>query len=369
MILRKLSITSYKNIRQASLVLSPKINCFVGHNGAGKTNILDAVYYMSFCHSASTTIDAQLICHGDDFFILDGDYESDDGDRQRIYSAFKKGTKKVFKHDDKSYKRLSQHIGTIPLVAVGPSDIMLIEDGSEQRRRLMDIAISQYDHAYLDILNAYNKVLQQRNALLKQENEPDATLMDIVEQQMATNGEVIYAKRNDFISGLTPVFQDIYNIISGKTETVGLAYKSHCQRGPLLEVIRSGRAKDRILGYSTHGVHRDDIEMTLGGYPMKIEGSQGQNKTFVVSLKLAQFDYLRHKASQTMPLLLLDDIFDKLDALRVERIVRLVASERYGQIFITDTNREHIDNILHTSTFDYKLFNVDNGVISEVNNE
>lgn len=366
MILSKLSITGYKNIKEAKLELSRKINCFIGCNGAGKTNVLDAVYYLSFCRSASTSLDTQAISHGEDFFMLEGEYESDGGDTERIYCGMKRGGKKHFKRNGKEYKRLSLHIGTIPLVMASPADTLLIEGMGEERRKLMDMVISQYDRTYLDTLNAYNKALKQRNALLRQDSEPDAELMDILEEQMARTGEAVFSRRDDFIRRLEPVFQDIYRNISGGKEAVTLAYSSHCQRGDLLEVIRQGRERDRILGYSTHGIHRDELDMTLGGYPVKREGSQGQNKTFVISLKLAQFDFLRQAGNHATPLLMLDDIFDKLDSSRVGRIVRLVASERYGQIFITDTNRGHIDDILRESSLHYKLFGVDDGNVSEM---
>lgn len=366
MILRKISILNYKNIRTASLELSPKLNCLIGHNGEGKTNFLDAVYYLSFCRSANNPVDSQVITHGADFFVLEGCYESDSGDVETIYCGMKRGTKKHFKRNKKEYRRLSQHIGLIPLIFVSPSDTSLIEGGSEERRRLMDVVISQYDNTYIDALNRYNKALQQRNSLLKQEAEPDLTLMELWEQQMAENGEALYRKRAEFIEQLIPVFQDIYQTISQEKEEVGLSYTSHCQRGPLLEVIQSDRMKDRVVGYSLHGVHRDDLEMTLGGYSLKKEGSQGQNKTFVLALKLAQFNFLRRTVSNTAPLLLLDDIFDKLDAGRVEQIVKLVSGNGYGQIFITDTNREHLDRILQDSGFDYKLFTVVDGDISSV---
>lgn len=365
MILRKLSIINYKNIREAHLSLSPKMNCLIGRNGVGKTNFLDAVYYLSFCKSCYNALDSQVITHDKDFFVLEGTYETDDGDEENVYCGMKRGAKKHFKRNKKEYKRLSQHIGLIPLVFVSPSDSALIGGGSEERRRLMDVAISQYDHGYMEALAAYNKALQQRNALLRMEDEPDPQLMEIWEQQMADNGERLYRKRDAFVKELVPVFQDIYQTVSQGRETVSLRYVSHCQRGPLLEVIRRDRAKDRIVGYSLHGVHRDDLEMLVDGYPMKREGSQGQSKTFTLALKLAQFDFLRRTASRTTPLLLLDDIFDKLDASRVEQIVRLVAGDRFGQIFITDTNRDHLDSILRHSAFDYKLFHVDDGTFEE----
>ena len=361
MILKNISIINYKNIKGVNLELSPKINCLIGHNGVGKTNFLDAIYYLSFCRSAGNPIDSQIITHGEDFFMLEGNYLDDAGDVENIYCGMKRGSKKHFKRNKKEYKRLSQHIGLIPLIFVSPADASLIEGGSEERRKLMDVVISQYDYSYIEALTNYNKALQQRNALLKMEEEPDAALMEIWEQEMARNGELIYQKRDQFVQELIPIFQRIYQHISGQREEVSLKYVSHCQRGPLLEVIQRDRFKDRAVGYSLHGVHRDDLEMLIGDFQMKREGSQGQNKTFVLALKLAQFDFLRRTSSNTTPLLLLDDIFDKLDAQRVEAIVQLVSGENYGQIFITDTNRDHLDKILHESDGDYKIFTVENG--------
>ena len=360
MILEKLSVINYKNIAAATLELSPKINCLIGQNGVGKTNVLDAIYFLSFCHSASTPIDSQVIRHGEEFFMLEGSYDED----MHIIAAMKKGAKKHFKRNKKEYKRLSEHIGLIPIVVVAPSDTLLIEGGSEERRRLMDMVISQYDRSYIDAMNRYNKALQQRNALLKLEEEPNNDVISLFEEQMAVEGEKIYQRRKAFIEELTPIFQRIHETISENREQVSLTYLSHCQRGPLLDIIQRDRFKDRAVGYSLHGIHRDDLEFSLSGHPMKREGSQGQNKTFVIALKLAQFDFLKRTNSKTTPLLLLDDIFDKLDARRVEQIVKLVGSEEFGQIFITDTNRDHLDRILASSEHDYKIFYVDNGEIN-----
>ncbi len=369
MLLRKLSILNYKNIREASLDLSPKINCFIGHNGVGKTNVLDAVYYLSFCRSASNPIDSQVIRHDEPFCMIEGSYSDNAEDSEYsdiIAVGMKRGTKKHFKRNKKEYKRLSEHIGLIPLVVVSPSDTLLIEGSSEERRRLMDMVISQYDRSYIEALARYNNAHQQRNTLLKQEDPaPDPMLLQIWEEQMAESGEEIYRKRDAFVQELIPLFQQFYDRISSGREKVGLHYISHCQRGPLLEVIQRDRHKDLAVGFSLHGVHRDDLEFTLDGHLMKREGSQGQNKTFAIALKLAQFDFLKRTSSQTTPLLLLDDIFDKLDAQRVEQIVRLVSGDAFGQIFITDTNRDHLDQILRGSALDYKIFYVDNGEITE----
>lgn len=372
MILNNISIVNYRNIKAATLDFSPKMNCFIGHNGAGKTNVLDAIYYLSFCRSAQNPIDSQVITHGEDFFVIDGSYDSemdavadctDEAAPVKIYVGMKRGTKKHFKRNKKEYKRLSDHIGLIPLVMVSPADTLLIDGGSEERRRLMDMVISQYDHSYLDALNGYNRALQQRNTLLKMDEEPEAELLDLWEEQMAANGETIFAKRTDFVHRLTPLFMHFYQTVAGNGEKVGVSYVSHGQRGPLLDVIRRDRFKDRAVGYSLHGVHRDDLVFTLNGEPLKREGSQGQHKTFVISLKLAQFDFLKRVSSHTTPLLLLDDIFDKLDAQRVAQIVKLVSGDNFGQIFITDTNREHLDNILKAYAYNYRMFKVSGGEV------
>ena len=369
MILQRLSILNYKNIAEATLELSPKLNCFIGSNGAGKTNVLDAVYFLSFCRSMHTSVDSLVMRHDADFFVLEGSYEVEpegvgSASTLNIYAGMKRGTKKHFKRDKKEYKRLSEHIGLIPLVVVAPNDTMLIEGTGEERRRLMDMTIAQYDRSYMEALTRYNKAWQQRNTLLKiDDREPDPDVMTILEEQMAQEGEAVYQKRTAFIDELSPVFQHYYQEISQQHEQVGLKYVSHCQRGPLLDVIQRDRAKDRVVGYSLHGIHRDDLEFTLGGHPMRREGSQGQNKTYVIALKLAQFDFLKRTASHTTPLLLLDDIFDKLDAQRVEQIVRLVSGDGFGQIFITDTNREHLDQMLQSASFEHQIFEVCDGEV------
>jgi len=321
-----------------------------------------------------------VIRHGEEFLVLEGEYSGlHDGDKDtpplseqsqsvplHIYCGMKRGTKKHFKRDKKEYKKLSEHIGLIPIVNISPGDTMLIEGSSEERRRLMDVVIAQTDRSYIATLNRYNKALQQRNALLKQEDEaPDLDLLGLWEEQMAQEGEIIFKKRQDFITRLMPLFEEFYARISGSQEHVSLSYVSHCQRGPLLDVIRRDRHKDLAVGYSLHGIHRDDLEMLLDGHPMRREGSQGQMKTYVVALKLAQFDYLGSNGSATTPLLLLDDIFDKLDARRVEQIIGLVSGEQFGQIFITDTNRDHLDQILRHGDFDYRLFHVTEGQVCE----
>ncbi|MCF0197827.1 MAG: DNA replication/repair protein RecF [Bacteroidaceae bacterium] len=363
MILRHIDILNYKNIAHAELDLAPGINCFIGNNGEGKTNLLDAVYFLSMCKSSTTSLDRNILRHGADFLMLQAQYEREDGSPETIHCGMKAGQKKTFRRGGKAYQRLTEHIGLVPLIVVSPDDQSLITGGSEERRRFMDIVISQCDPLYLEALMRYNKALQQRNALLKMEEEPDPELMLLWEESMAREGELIYQRRTAFVEGLIAPFQHYYNIIAREHEVVGLRYSSHCQRGPLLDVISRDRFKDRAVGYSLHGVHRDELEMTLDGYPMKTEGSQGQNKTFLIALKLAQFEILCHTASHTTPLLLLDDIFDKLDSTRVEQIVNIVSGQDFGQIFITDTNRDHLDQILSCVSGEHRIFHVNQGEI------
>ena len=277
----------------------------------------------------------------------------------------KRRQKKQFKRNKKEYSRLSDHIGFIPLVMVSPADAELIAGGSDERRRFMDVVISQYDKEYLDALIRYNKALTQRNALLKSEQEPDEELMLVWEEMMAFAGEVVFRKRSEFIAEFIPTFQSFYSYISQDKEKVNLAYGSHAMNGNLLDIIKESRKRDRIMGYSLRGIHKDDLVMQLGDFPIKREGSQGQNKTYLIALKLAQFDFLKKTGSNSTPLLLLDDIFDKLDASRVEQIVKLVAGDSFGQIFITDTNRDHLDKILKKIEREYRVFSVEDGCVTE----
>ena len=368
MYLRHLSLLNYRNIAEASLDLSPKLNCFVGNNGEGKTNMLDAVYYLSFCRSAFTTADANVMRHDAPFFSLEGTYVDENGDEELIQCGMKRGVRKVFRRNKKAYQRLSEHIGLIPVVMVTPSDIAIIEGGSETRRHLMDVTIAQYAHGYMESLSKYQQALTQRNALLKAEEEPDTMLLDLFEEQMATEGMKIYEDRQWFVEHIHPYFETTLNRITSNNDAVNVAYSSHCQRGDLLDTIRNGRSKDRILGYSTHGIHRDDLLMTLDGWPIKTEGSQGQHKSLLIALKLAIYLMLQEQGRKTRPILLLDDIFDKLDANRVGKIIDIVAGDDFGQIMITDTNRAHIDRILEETHSSHALFSVNNGCFTRQTN-
>ena len=359
--LKRISIVNYKNLEQVELSFSQKMNCIIGKNGMGKTNLMDAVYYLSFCKSATNPIDSQNIQHDRDFFVIQGFYATDDGDPEEIYCGLKRKSKKQFKRNKKEYQRLADHIGLVPLVMVSPADSWLIAGGSEERRRFMDVVISQFDREYLEALIRYNKALQQRNTLLKAELDPEPALMQVWEDMMAMTGRMVYEKRKAFVEEFIPVFQSYYSYISQDKEQVSLSYESHASQGDLADLLCECRQRDRIVGYTTRGIHKDDLLMQLGEFPIKREGSQGQNKTYLIALKLAQFEFLKRTGSRTTPLVLLDDIFDKLDASRVEQIVKLVSGDNFGQIFITDTNRDHLDKILQKIEGDYRLFTVEDG--------
>ncbi len=354
-----LSILNYKNICEAELTFSPKINCFIGNNGMGKTNILDAVYFLSFCKSFSNAIDSQNIQHEADFFMLNGKYTVNDS-AEEIYCGMKRKQKKQFKRNKKEYERLADHIGLLPLVIVSPDDAFLISEGSDERRKFVDGVLSQFNHNYLHQLIQYNNALRQRNALLKVEQKIDVSLFEIWEEQMVIYGTYIYEQRKDFLNKFVPIFRDIYHRISGGHEEINLLYQSQYENGNMKERMVQTRERDLMLGYSTQGIHKDELEMQLDGFPIKRVGSQGQNKTYLVSLKLAQHFFLQ-QAYKFPPILLLDDIFDKLDSNRVERILQMVSGENFGQIFITDTNREHLDSILSTLNQDTRIFSVSNG--------
>ncbi len=360
MLLSHLTVVNYKNLEQVELSFSPKINCLIGNNGMGKTNLLDAIYYLSFCRSFTNPIDIQNIHHAQDFFVIQGTYQRSETDEVVVYCGLKRKQKKQFKLNKKEYERLSDHIGYLPLVMISPFDSSLISEGSEERRRFVDSVISQYNKLYLTDLIRYNKALLQRNSLIKNNLVQDDLVIDIVEEQMAQAAEVIFKARKAFIDEFIPLFERRFNEITGANEHVLLQYQSQLFSNDLLLSLRQSRERDRIVGYTTAGIHRDDLEMLLGDYPIKRTGSQGQNKSFLIALKLAQYDILKRSA-EIKPLLLLDDLFDKLDAKRVERLVRLVGGDDFGQIFITDTNREHLVEILKTTDLEVNYFFVDNG--------
>jgi DNA replication and repair protein RecF len=361
MIINKLTVVNFKNIAEAELFFSPKMNCLFGNNGMGKTNLLDALYYLSFAKNYTNLTDSQLITHDGDFSVLQGFYSGNDIPEE-IYCGIKRKQKKVFKRNKKEYERLSEHIGLIPLVMVSPADSELIQGGSDERRKFTDMLISQYDKEYLRLLIHYNKTLNQRNALLKNAAPNMESVFEIWEEQMAASGKAIYEKRKTFLSEFLPIFHAYYREIGDAGEQVDLVYESQLEQRDLGEMLVAKRERDLILGYTSSGIHKDDFLFLLDKYLIRKIGSQGQNKTYLIALKLAQFRFLAQKSDST-PILLLDDLFDKLDANRVEKIIRLVAQPEFGQIFITDTNRKYLDEILTQTQYDYRLFQVENGQI------
>jgi DNA replication and repair protein RecF len=360
MVLNKLSVLNYKNILQADIHCSVKMNCFFGNNGMGKTNLLDAVYYLSFCKSHTYTPEGQLIHQGEEMCVLQGEYDFD-GNREEIFCALRRGQRKQFKRNQKAYDKLSEHIGLLPLVIVSPADSELIRGGSEERRRLLDLLISQQDKAYLHALIQYNKALTQRNAMLRNQSR-DQSLYEVLEMQLGMHGQAIFEKRDCMVNIFSPLFNEYYQTVCRSTEMVGLQYLSRLREGRLEEILAANRERDSLAGYTLAGIHKDDMEMTLDDRLIRQSGSQGQNKTFLIALKLAQFTLLAMQGD-TKPILLLDDIFDKLDAERVEQIIQLVSGSRFGQIFITDTNRKYLDRILAAINQDYTLFKVERGAI------
>lgn len=360
MVLKQLSILNYKNVVHAEVVFSPKINCFFGKNGMGKTNFLDAIYYLSFCKSHLNTPDSLIIRNNQEMCVLQGVYDCD-GRTEELFCGIRHKQKKQFKRNKKEYKRLSEHIGLLPLVMISPADTELIQGGSEERRRFLDLIISQQDKNYLHALVQYNKTLLQRNMLLKEQTR-DASLFDVLEMQLALHGEQIFLKRKQLIERLIPLFNQIHQQICHSAESVNLEYISQLTDASLDEKLRMNRERDGLIGYTTVGIHKDELEMKLDRALIRHVGSQGQQKTYLIALKLAQYSLLvQHGA--TTPLLLLDDIFDKLDAERVAQIIRLVGEEQFGQIFITDTNRKYLDKILEAMNPYFAMFEVEQGYI------
>jgi DNA replication and repair protein RecF len=370
MYLKKLSLTFFKNYEQAELEFSSKINCFVGNNGIGKTNILDAIHYLSLTKSFFNNIDSVSIKHNEDYFIVQGIFVRGD-EENNIFCSFHKQKQKVLKRNGKEYQKLSDHVGRYPVVMISPADSSLIIDGSEVRRKFLNKIISQYDPGYLDSVLKYNKVLQQRNKLLKDfklSGKFDKDMLAIWDLQLVKFGNYIFSERNVLVNELIPVFNEYYSFISGEKENVTLNYRSHLKEGDFSEMLQSSVEKDRILEYTTVGIHKDDLILEMDNYPVKSLGSQGQQKSYLVALKLAKFDYIKRKAGFS-PILLLDDIFDKFDAVRVEQIIRLVGNHRFGQIFITDTHKSRLHEILTTVDSDYKMFRInENGIEEEAGN-
>ena len=366
--LKHLEILQFKNVQEAKIDLAEKVNCFLGNNGAGKTTLLDAIYYLAFCKSFFNPIDSQNIHYDGGFFMLDSQFVLDD-EEERIYCGQKRNEKKKFKRNEKEYDRLADHIGTIPLVMIAPSDTDLIREGSDVRRKFMDGIISQYNRAYLDTLMQYNRMLAQRNAMLKhlwvEGRRFDETAFEVFDEQLHALGTEIHKERVAFLDKYLPIFSNFYQLVSGGAEEVHISYESHLSEQPLIDLLKSSRQNDMRAHFTTKGVHKDDLQFEIGNYPMKKFGSQGQQKSFVIALKLAQFDYLK-ELKQRKPILLLDDIFDKLDDNRVGALMKLVSEDHFGQIFITDANLHRVPDLFKDENIPLKKFKIENGAVEEM---
>lgn len=359
--LKKLSLLHFKNIARQDLEFCRGVNCLVGDNGAGKTNVMDAIYYLSMCKSSLPMTDTQSIRHGEEGFLVEGQYVSDEEKNERIVCSFTRKGGKVLKRNGKEYERLADHVGLVPAVIVSPADNALISDAAEERRRYLNACISQLDRPYLANVMRYNAVLAERNRLLKM--QPDETMLAIYDDQLTDYGTKIHAARQAFAERLQPVVAEYYRILSGDREEVELHYKSELGERPFDEILRAARQKDLVNEYTTSGIHRDDLTLRIGGYPLRKYGSQGQQKSFLIALKLAQYAVVAEACGEK-PILLLDDLFDKLDAGRVEQLIRLVSDEAFGQIFITDCNPTRLKSILDEAGGEYALFTVANGEIA-----
>lgn len=356
MFLKKISLFNYKNFSEATFEFDTKINCFVGKNGIGKTNILDAIYHLANGKSYFNPLAVQNIKHNEEFFVVDGEFEKNDRSEQ-IVCSLKKGQKKILKRNGKLYEKFSDHIGFIPLVIISPADRDLITEGSETRRKFIDSVISQLDSQYLQQLIKYQKTVAQRNALLKyfalnHVFEKDTLL--IYNEQLNELGQSIFEKRKDFLEKFIPIFNNFYQEISSGSETVQLVYQSDLSEKNTLALLEENLSKDRALQYTSVGVHKDDLSFEIDNHPIKKFGSQGQQKSFLIALKLAQFDFVK-KQSGEKPILLFDDIFDKLDEFRVAKIVSMVNNDEFGQLFISDTHAERTENIVKSTHQSYKI--------------
>ncbi len=366
MYLKELRLANFKNCESAELAFSEKVNCFVGLNGAGKTNILDSIYYLSFCKSFFSTIDKLNIRHNQDFFSIHGIYGFAEKEDELVSCVQKRDAKKSFKFNKKEYDRLSDHIGKFPLVMISPYDRDLINDGSELRRKSIDGVISQFDPMYLNALLKYNRALLQRNMQLRQFAETrrfDRSLLQLWDEPLCVCADDIHAKRRLFLEEFKPIFQHYYEVVSGGKEQVEVGYLSKLDQKPLHQLLEESLPQDTSSCYTNVGVHKDDLEFLIDGHPLKKFGSQGQQKSFVVSIRLAQFEYNYQKIGYK-PILLLDDIFDKLDDQRVMKLVRLVGDNHFGQVFITDTQQQRIEHLFDNTDINHKIFEVDSGNIT-----
>ncbi len=359
MYLKKLSLFNYKNFSEANFDFDDKINCFVGKNGIGKTNVLDAIYHLAIGKSYFNPLAVQNIKHNEEFFVIDGEFEKQERDEQ-IVCSLKKGSKKILKRNGKVYDKFSDHIGFIPLVIISPADNDLIIDGSETRRKFIDSVISQLDTNYLTQLIQYQKIISQRNALLKYfalNQVFETETIYIYNEQLNVLGQNIFEKRKSFLEEFVPIFNKHHQNITNSEEMVQIKYESHLFDKNLKTLLEENINKDRMLHYTSVGIHKDDLLFEIDNFPIKKFGSQGQQKSFLIALKLAQFEFVKKQSGEN-PILLFDDIFDKLDEFRVQKIVSMVDNDDFGQIFISDTHLERTENIVKSTHQSYKVFNL-----------
>jgi len=346
MYLKTLSLINFKNHAEKQFDLNDDINVFVGDNGVGKTNILDAVNYLSMCKSFLNSVDRQNIKFDEKFFLIQGNFIKDEKSNQ-ISCGVTFGQKKKIKRNKKEYEKLADHIGEFPVVVISPYDSNLISEGSEVRRKFIDSIISQYNKKYLATLIKYNKVLQQRNALLKRFQELrifEAESIEVWDAQLVLLGNFIFEKRKEFLADFLPSFQNFFNLISNGNESINIEFNSQLNTNNLSNLLNEASRKDSRVGYTTVGIHKDDLVFQINGNPIKKFGSQGQQKSFLIALKLTQFEYITALLNKK-PILLLDDIFDKLDHGRVERLMKMVSDHVFGQVLITDTDEERIEKV------------------------
>lgn len=361
MVLKELSIINFKNLDTGDILFSRSLNCFVGQNGSGKTNILDAIYYLSLTKSAFGVSDMQCTRHGEDFLILKGSYQIDTERNETITCSYKRAAGKKVKRGAKEYERLSEHIGLFPVILVAPQDTALIAEAGDERRRFLNAFLSQIDSEYLMFLMRYNSLLSERNKLLKNSTGFDE-MLDIFNFQLSQVGTKIYERRREFVARLAPIVASYYKAISGDKEQVTIEYISQLNQKSLGELLRENLQRDMAIGHTSTGIHRDDLQLTIGGYPIRRYGSQGQQKSLIIALRLSQAKIIEEHCGRKA-LLLLDDVFDKLDMERVENLIELVAGENFGQIFITDSNKVRLEGIVEKFAADYKLFTIDKGAI------
>jgi DNA replication and repair protein RecF len=365
MYLKKLSLLQFRNYEEAAMDLSERVNCFTGLNGSGKTNLLDAIHYLALCKSFLNPVDSQNVRFEQAFFVVQGIFEDGNAMEDNVVCSVKRGQRKVFKRNSKEYDRLSDHIGLYPLVTVSPADGVLITGGSEERRRFMDTVISQFNRQYLEQLISYNRTLSQRNALLKMIADGKAAndgTLEVLDMQMQQFGIPVHTSRRAFIREVLPFFTKYYEQLSGGAEQVELVYESKLAEHSFADLLQSSYSRDTILGHTTTGIHKDDLDFRISGHSLKRSGSQGQQKTFLIALKLAEYVFL-DRASGKKPMLLLDDVHDKLDEDRVKRLMETVCGKDFGQLFITDTGAGRMHELFDGKGLPYKMFVVDGGKV------